>query len=418
MKKEEIESSLFLSPYVSKEKGLGGNIKHIPEDFTVGEILENNQVLDPEKMHFELPGKTGLFLHFVLWKKDIEANRALDLVARYWSIPRENLGIAGTKDKRAVTAQRVSAWGARKLSEQGILSSINLPTIKTHSHCFKLTEVRLGNLWGNAFDITIRNVKYGEENINEIFSHISRDIEEFGGLPNSFGIQRFGDIRPITHIVGKHVILGNLKEAFRHYIGMVFKGEPEETKKARKFYWETENNKGSLELFPHYLFLERKMLHDLEKRNNNYENVFYTLPLQLRKLFIHAYQAFLFNNYVIIRYNHYSSDFTKPLNGEEMIKEKVYIPIVGSKTTLKGETSDIYSKIFEKENITLTQFKTQLIQKIGGKGARRSLLFTPQDLKLKKIEEDDFNKKRNKINLTFKLQKGSYATNFLRELMK
>jgi tRNA(Glu) U13 pseudouridine synthase TruD len=39
-------------------------------------------------------------------------------------------------------------------------------------------------------------------------------------------------------------------------------------------------------------------------------------------------------------------------------------------------------------------------------------------LKLKKIEEDDFNKKRNKINLTFKLQKGSYATNLLRELMK
>ncbi|GAI89896.1 unnamed protein product, partial [marine sediment metagenome] len=165
-------------------------------------------------------------------------------------------------------------------------------------------------------------------------------------------------------------------------------------------------------------FLERKMLHDLEKRNNNYENVFYTLPLQLRKLFIHAYQAFLFNNYVNIRYNHYSSDFTKPLNGEEMIKEKVYIPIVGSKTTLKGETLEIYSEIFEKENITITQFKTQLIQKIGGKGARRSLLFTPQDLNLKKIEEDDFNKKRNKINLSFNLQKGSYATNLLRELMK
>ena len=59
-----------------------------------------------------------------------------------------------------------------------------------------IKPIRLGNLVGNKFKIKITGTDGNKKKINDILGQLN------GGFPNYFGIQRFGAVRPITHLVG------------------------------------------------------------------------------------------------------------------------------------------------------------------------------------------------------------------------
>ncbi len=404
-------------PSIIDSKGVGGKIKQIPEDFIVGEIIEDQQVLDPREDQFKLPGRTGLFLHFVLIKRNLDTSNALDWVSKLWRIQRDNINVAGLKDKRAITAQRVSVWGVKDSFEKGMIKEIDLPTIKTKSHSLRLKEIRLGELWGNYFDITIRDIQLPKEEVKERIGLILKEIKDIGGIQNSFGIQRFGEIRPITHLVGKKLLEGNLKEALKIYIGKVFDRETENVEKARKSFWENEDVEQALDLFPSHLRIERKLLLSLKKRKQSYIQALTSLPLQLQKLFIHAFQSFLFNRYLKTRQDLYGKKITDPISGEVVKNNAVFIPLIGAKTKLEGEMGEIYQSILEEEELSLLEFQKPFIKKIGGKGAFRSISFNPEEIRITESGKDDLNEGRTKVKMSFKIKKGSYATEFLREIM-
>ncbi|MEE9409826.1 MAG: tRNA pseudouridine(13) synthase TruD, partial [Candidatus Heimdallarchaeota archaeon] len=342
----------------------------------------------------------------------------LDWISKIWKIPRNNLSIAGTKDKKALTAQRVSLWGTKEKFEQGRLRNLDFPTMKTKAPCLRLNEIRLGNLWGNFFDIIIRNIKStGEETKKIIFSTLD-EIESKGGILNGFGLQRFGEQRPITHIVGKKLLEEDVRGAIKIYIGKVFEGESDEVKEARTRFWETENARDTLNLLPSHLRIEKKLLNLLNRRKNDYLQAFNSLPNQFQKLFIHAYQSYLFNNYLRIRIENYSDNLKKPLAGEVIKEGNICVPLVGAKTHLDREVEEIYNEIFEMEKISKEDFLKPFIKKIGGKGALRSISFKPEKLQIIDSGNDELNEKRSKIRLSFEIKKGSYATEFLREIMK
>jgi len=407
----------FLTPPISTTKGIGGIIKALPEDFVVSEMIEEDLKLDPRKEKFHLPGKSGLFLHFVLIKRDIDSINALNLISKIWGVPRDHFGIAGTKDKKALTAQRVSVWGVKERFEKGNIKEIVLPKIKTKNLCLRLREVKLGDLWGNSFTIVIRGIEQQSSEIQNKVDSILSELKELGGAANSFGAQRFGETRPITHIVGKLLLKGDIREALRVYVGRVFESEPEEVRIARSVFWEEEKIREALELFPSYLRTERTILYQLLKKRDFYQT-FLTLPLQLKKLFIHAYQAYLFNNYLTLRISKYGKNLSKAILGEKVKKDRIFAPIFGLKTDLVGEVKNIYRCILEKEGISKEDFKKDFIQKIGGRGTFRPISFYPQNVELRNISKDELDKEKMKATLDIKLQKGTYATEFLKEIMK
>ena len=407
-----------MTPFITKTEGIGGKIKQKAEDFVVGEIINDDYILDPRMNNFELPGRKGMFLHFVLVKQDIDTSNSLDLIAKLWNVPRNHISIAGSKDKKALTGQRVSVWGIQKKFEEGKIEEINLPKIKTKSLCMRLKEIRLGNLKGNFFDIVIRDIDFSPEEAKKRIQSCIQEIEREGGILNAFGSQRFGDIRPITHLVGKEIIKGNLREALRIYVGLVFKGEPYETKIARELYWETEDPKRTLNLLPNHLMIEKKILLSLEKRKNDYLQALGSLPLQFQKLFIHAYQSFLFNRYLTLRFENYSNSLKESIEGEKQEDNIVYVPLIGGKTQLFNQTKEIYEQIFEEEGINLNNFQKPQIIKMGGKGTLRPIGFSPQKITVLDVNHDEDNKTKTKARISFRIQKGSYATVLLREFMK
>src|SRR6267378_913337 len=92
----QLESLIIAPLLTSGIPGLGGRIKVEPEDFEVEEIPAY------------APSGQGDFLYLWIEKRDMGAEYFTRQVARRLDIPIGEVGIAGMKDRRAVTRQMVS----------------------------------------------------------------------------------------------------------------------------------------------------------------------------------------------------------------------------------------------------------------------------------------------------------------------
>ena len=78
---------------------------------------------------------------------------ALELLSRKLGMPLKNFGFAGNKDKNAVTEQKISIYKGGKNLENEKFSGIELKYLGNGKN-----PISLGELEGNAFIITIRNL--------------------------------------------------------------------------------------------------------------------------------------------------------------------------------------------------------------------------------------------------------------------
>jgi tRNA pseudouridine13 synthase len=152
--------------------GIGGSLKHSPEDFEVEEI----PAYEP----------SGSGEHLFLWveKRDVSAEQLTRHLARTLGIAAGEIGVAGLKDRRAVTRQYVSL-PARVEAKIGRVETDAIRVLRSMHHGNKL---RTGHLKGNRFSILVRQVA------SDAAAHaaaIAGQIRQLG-FPNYFGEQRFG----------------------------------------------------------------------------------------------------------------------------------------------------------------------------------------------------------------------------------
>jgi tRNA pseudouridine13 synthase len=159
--------------------GTGGRLKVEPEDFVVEEL----PLYEPE----------GEGPHLYLWvqKRDLPADALLQRIgAVFGGSPRE-LGQAGTKDRRAVTRQWISALDEAQRWDpaQADPSTIDLgPGVTLLAWRRHRNRLRTGHLAGNRFEILLRDTHPDAlPRAQAILDALSRD-----GMPNFYGEQRFG----------------------------------------------------------------------------------------------------------------------------------------------------------------------------------------------------------------------------------
>ncbi len=80
-------------PFLTDAPGIGGRLKVQPEDFAVDEVPL-----------YEACGE-GEFLYLRIRKRDISATELTSHFARVLGISQSAIGVAGRKDRRAVTTQ-------------------------------------------------------------------------------------------------------------------------------------------------------------------------------------------------------------------------------------------------------------------------------------------------------------------------
>ena len=155
--------------------GVGGRLRCRPEDFAVEELPA-----------YEADGRSG---HLLVWlrKRGRSSEEAVREVAAQLDIPRAEIGLAGLKDRWAVTRQRISVpERAAAALERFEHRDIELEPIGPHSH-----KLRRGHLAGNRFVLVLRELS----TTPAIAVARARDLFErlaSAGLRNFYGVQRFG----------------------------------------------------------------------------------------------------------------------------------------------------------------------------------------------------------------------------------
>jgi tRNA pseudouridine13 synthase len=412
---------LGMDYYITNSPGCGGVIRSCPEDFRVDEFFE------------EQTYEGGRYLVLEVEKTDWDTHHLIREMSRRLRISQKRFGWAGTKDKRAVTVQRISIMNL----DEAELKRITLPDLKIRVLGRTNRSVGLGDLLGNRFRITIRELACPEP--AAILARITEEIVQQQGVPNYFGVQRFGETRPVTHKVGEALARGKIEEAVYIYLALPFSGEPERTRVAREDLWASRDIPTALKDFPEYLHHEMAMLNYLAEHPGDYAHSFDVLSVNLKRLFLHAYQSYLFNKILSRRL-----DARLPLDravvGDvvcfargglpDMDKQQavtsenleavirlagrgrafVTLPLIGFETILaEGIEGGIERAVLTEEGVSQENFRVEENAELGSRGTRRTAICPVQP---------QISVKGDIAELEFMLPKGSYATVVLREYMK
>jgi len=402
--------------YFSKLQGIGGVIKSSPEDFMVEEITGESEILEFDKV-IEKEGEEGDFTYFVLQKRSWNTLQALREIGNKLHCGMKRFGYAGVKDRNAVTTQLVSAFKI----DRGALLDLRIKDIKINGAWSAKEKLRIGELLGNRFTISIREVAPdAEEKVTEISASLN------GLSPNYFGEQRFGSVRKNTHLVGKSMVCGNFREAVWNYLTYIDEGERAEGKEARRQLAAEGDFKKALNYFPHYLKYEITLLNHLSSYPNDYINALRKLPRGLSLMFVHAYQSYIFNKLLSkkITEGRISIEcgdmicgkgaFGFPKLDEIKIAEGraepgEYLPVgrvIGYETT--GLT-DYERETLQEERISEKDFLIKSLPELSSKGALRCFFISTEKLK--------FHYEDGKMIFNFLLPPGAYATSLMREFI-
>ncbi|MBI2668251.1 tRNA pseudouridine(13) synthase TruD [Candidatus Woesearchaeota archaeon] len=336
-------------------------IKQLPEDFLVREI--STVQIKP----------SGRYLYFRLQKRHRNTLDVIRELARIFHIKEKQIGFAGNKDKTAVTEQLCSISDIGKER----LSSITIKDVTLTIVGYGDEPISLGDLAGNEFEITVRNLDDLDTD---------GDIKPTHYLPNYFDEQRFST-NNIS--VGKNIIQ-------KQFMGAV-------------------------------AIINHPLSHEyLQRHPADYVGALKKIPLRLLRLYVNAYQSYLWNETLAAFLEKYGTAPKKITNSHgslvfvddtEKFKD-LEIPLIGF-TTINTipEIQAIINTIVTKENITYSDFIIKAIPEISAEGELRPAFVEVTDLKIGNLEDDDLHHGKKKIRVSFTLPKGSYATMLIKDLL-
>lgn len=386
----KIDSDIGISVYTTKYPGCGGRIKVHNEDFKVFEVL-SQKTLD------SISQNEG-FAAYKLKKSGIDTNHALELIFKKFGVRLKALGL---KDSSAITEQFTCSLGQNKSIPNYADGKISLEKIG-----FLKKPLSAKDMVGNKFVITITDPK-------QSFS----DFTEHDRIFNFYGYQRFGSKRPVTHLIGKALVQRRFDDAISLLLSFTSEYDSKENTKVRKFMSDESNYSEALKILPHKMDLERIALEEMLEHKNP-QKAFQKLPLSIRRLFVDAYQSFIFN-LTLGRAFEYGEELFKPQDGDvcydknadlgkyEMEPtQQLAVPLIGHSYFKKTRFDFHLSKILQDEQVTPKDFFFKEMQEISTEGGFRtaSVLCT------------SFSIEQNTVSFT--LQRGSFATMVLREMMK
>jgi tRNA pseudouridine13 synthase len=306
-----------------------------------------------EVSNIEIEEKGG-YTYFILEKKDFDTEKAVLKIADFFRISRRLFGYAGNKDRHAVTKQYVSV--------RGKIENHDFTDFKTKIIGKGDKPISLGDLSGNKFTIVVRNITKKPAAVKQII--------------NYFDEQRFGRYN-------LEIGLSILKKDFRKAAELI---DFEDVKK------------------------------HLENNKTDYINAIRKTPFKTITMYIHALQSYLWNE-TAAEYVKKTKKFSEMKYSRGVFvfpKGKIInleIPLLSFDTEFENEKiKDIYEKILEKNKLTLRDFIIRQLPDITPMGGKRDLIAEVKNFKMSKLVEDELNKGKKKITLTFELGKGSYAT--------
>ncbi|HEX9341022.1 MAG TPA: tRNA pseudouridine(13) synthase TruD [Thermoplasmata archaeon] len=421
-----MERDVGIEGYLTSTPGVGGILKETADDFAVEEVSSPPPTV-----------ADGRYAIAALRLRNWETNRLVRELARALHISRRRIGFAGTKDKRAVTTQLFSFEDVAPDAIQGLrLKDLDVVDVFRSDH-----PLEIGDLLGNRFRILVRDLAVPPETAARTVEETARQLRAFGGFPNFFGVQRFGSVRPITHVVGRHIVRGEFREAVEAYAANPIEGEDPESYEVRAALRDTGDVRAALRTYPRSYGFEKALLNHLAAHPGEYVGALRQLPFNLLLMFVHGYQSYLYNRMLAERlrrglpiHEPVAGDLVLPADRlglpdrdrlvdvtcdnlgrvtERCREGKAWVSglLYGSESDFAGgEPGQIEKQIVASEGLRREDFIIPELPRLSSKGTRREILAPFRDLDAAVVG--------NGLGVSVELTRGAYATCLLREFMK
>jgi tRNA pseudouridine13 synthase len=401
----QIDSLAGMNCYCTSFAGIGGSIKHGSEGFRVSELVDES--LDISLSYDE----NHRYPLYVLEKQDIDSNHALFEIERELHM---RFRVMGIKDAKAVTSQYAGMERVMRNPPTQLMSRHTRLTLKG----FTKQPLEKRFLAGNKFEIRIYNARS---------SDLSSFIPQVIKVGNFYGLQRFGSERLVTHLVGREIVKRNFTQAVSLLLSYTTEFDSQMSREIRNKCSDPKNYRQVLKILPRGMDIERQVLSILVAGKNAIAAL-RAVPIMIRRLFVQAYQAYIFNR-CLSRAIMGGEDLLQPQAGDlcfEMEGRVTFGRIIkfnpDSKTKLvpairmagysfqpgKGRFENITRAILQEEEVDPKEFYIKEMQELSHQGGfRQAPLWCT-----------DFWYERDPLMVSFKLPKGSYATTLLREIIK
>lgn len=377
-------------------------LRQLVGDFQVEEINE-----------FALSEVGGEYRLYLLEKKGLESFSILRYLSGKNNVPPSSFGVAGLKDRHAVTKQYFtipSEYEIKTLGEKNF-------TITFLGYVSK--EIRSGDLLGNKFRITVRDVREGD------LDGVCHRAETIGavGVPNYFDSQRFGSVIRNEFIV-KHVIGRDYERAVKVFLTQYVKSEKKTIKDEKRGMLEHWDSIGEFEV-RNPLFAR---IIGGYRGNKSWLDAYRRIPANLREMFVSAYQSYLWNECVKevlgekvdgrklypVKYNLGVLLFYSNLSDDEAGDIPETFKTISDKIRPSEFERNIISRVLSREGVGVEDFNIKKETETFFQTQERKVLVKPADFYITPPSIDELNgggkKNRFKITLSFTLPKGSYAT--------
>ncbi len=387
----KIDSDIGIFVYSTTFDGMGGKIKSTPNDFFVSEILD-------QRVSSKI-SQTGSYAVYKLKKHGIDTNHALSEIFKVHGLRLKALGL---KDSNATTEQFVCATNTSKSPERFSTNRYSLERVG-----FVPKPLTKKDMVGNHFKITIENA---------VFSKIS-DFKDYDRILNFYGYQRFGSKRAVSHLIGKAILQKDYERAVSLLLSFSSEYDLPENTKIRKMLADKSNYSKVLNEVPPQMDLERIILKEMVEHDDSLMAL-RTIPLYVRRFFVQAFQSYIFNCVVSVAFEA-GEDLFLPKEGDVCYDKKnmlgrfandrgqrLAIPLVGYSYTKKNRFDYQISKVLEREQVHAKDFFVKDMQEVSDEGGFRQAVMQCENFSVREP------------TVSFTLSRGSYATIFLREIIK
>ncbi|KAH7938329.1 hypothetical protein HPB49_022539 [Dermacentor silvarum] len=346
------------------------------------------------------PSGRPSYTTFVLYKENMDTIEAVNRIATFLGMRPSFLGYAGTKDKRAKTCQRVSC---HRLPPKKLLDLNRRQGLWVGNITFEDAAIKLGDLQGNRFTIVLRDVDGTTADHEEAMKSLSEH-----GFLNYYGTQRFGTTAVATHQIGRRVAL--LKGCYEEAVDLVL--QPRDggaLAECREEWARSKDAARALAKLPHRGCIEGLLLRALTKGGTtNYLGALLALPRNVRLLYLHGYQSYVWNRIVSRRVQRFGltvlpGDLLMTLGGTEeeprvaspddvasASVQTLVLPLPGHSVRYpQNEVADWYKEILAEDGLTLDSFSEQKHRELSMSGCYRHLVAVPREVQWEEVSYTD-----------------------------
>lgn len=386
-------------------------VKASPGDFRVEEVST-----------VVISDRPGPYAVYRLEKTSWDTFALLDLLARRLGVHRRDIAVAGLKDRHGATSQLVTVRGLR-----GRPPAVRDASFSAVPAGWTGAPLTARTIAANRFTLVLRDMDAAEaRRCLGNLAAVGRD-----GLPNYYDEQRFGSARHGGGFMGKELFLGRREKALRLFF-TASKHDDRRTREMKRCVLEHWGRWS--ECLPLARGEYARVLERLAASPRAFRQGVLALDRRFLVFVLNAYQSFLFNELLAglvareaarrglvtreLRYN--VGAFVFPVDLDDASRAALAartLPVPGHDTVVDDpEAREVLDAVLAREGIGLADLRARQLPKVSAHGVERAAWVIPGEVAAGEPARDERYPGKLRLDLSFTLPRGSYATILVRRL--